>query len=681
MTDPVTQSMLAPSTDPVVASMLAPHFDEVPAGMDRGTFSPGGALVQTVTGAAGAIAGGLRGLNEGLWDLGAGRGWNQAAKDASTAVRNTEQAVTIPANPATQEAMASDYNPLNWVGMLGKKAGETAQDLGASPGVSTAIETGINALPMALGVDTVRGALGRIGKTVPPVITPEDVVSGNGPTINPQAYVKVNDALKGTGLSAQDLPVGMATDALNAAGNGLLRNNYLKAQAEAAQVGTHLTEGQATGDPALYSHEVNSAGVVGGEPYAQVFAQQRAAVHNYLNKTLGAESAADPVEAGRSTLARIATIDQQMQDAITQAYDKVKNSEGRSANLDAEHFYMDAQGALEHDNVTQFVPPEIGNLYDSITSGKLPLTVDTMTAFDKILSRAQRSLTDGNQVHAVGVIRNALNNTPVADSVGADAIQAYQQARSMARQRFELADPKSQNYVPAYAAMRKTVGNASNDEFLAALQNGTANADPGSWFQTNVMRGKAGDVQKLGNYFRNNGAADQMGIVEQGALSSIKDAITKGNPDIDRTGLAAKKLQDSLQLPSMPNVLSPKLYQGLQYLSNTLSRMKLEPEGGTVNWSKSAVTHKNFQSGVGGAVGGLARHAVERQGPLGRIAVAAKDVATEGLRRRSQRMQAEQSLQPNFASKPTPPTIAQKATEAAEKGIPLSQLLGQRNNQ
>jgi hypothetical protein len=46
--------------------------------------------------------------------------------------------------------LASPYNPMNWVGMAGKKAGEISQDLGASPAVSAGVETGATALPLLL---------------------------------------------------------------------------------------------------------------------------------------------------------------------------------------------------------------------------------------------------------------------------------------------------------------------------------------------------------------------------------------------------------------------------------------------------------------------------------------------------------------------------------------------------
>lgn len=49
------------------------------------------------------------------------------------------------------KGLESDYNPLTWPGKGLKKIGEVSQEMGASPGFSTAIETGGNALLLALG--------------------------------------------------------------------------------------------------------------------------------------------------------------------------------------------------------------------------------------------------------------------------------------------------------------------------------------------------------------------------------------------------------------------------------------------------------------------------------------------------------------------------------------------------
>lgn len=69
----------------------------------------------------------------------------------------------------TAQALGSPYNPLNWPGMIAKKGGESAQEHGASPLAATALETGLDALPMVLGMrgpKALEGAAPRIEPTI-----------------------------------------------------------------------------------------------------------------------------------------------------------------------------------------------------------------------------------------------------------------------------------------------------------------------------------------------------------------------------------------------------------------------------------------------------------------------------------------------------------------------------------
>lgn len=125
-----------------------------------------------LTGIGSTIIGGWRGLSE------IARGGSLA--DAANAVREeTEKRTYQPESAggkAGAEALASDYNPLNWPGMLAKKAGEKAQDLGASPGVATAIETGLNAAPLLFA----RGGKGA----AKPAAVPELAARAGGEAVN-----------------------------------------------------------------------------------------------------------------------------------------------------------------------------------------------------------------------------------------------------------------------------------------------------------------------------------------------------------------------------------------------------------------------------------------------------------------------------------------------------------------
>lgn len=106
---------------------------------------------QTAANLATGIGSSILGGYHGLATLATGGTLDDAANAVREAqAKGTYQPPEGSAGAKAVEALASPFNPLNWIGIAGKKAGEFAQDLGASPGVATAIETGINAAPMVI---------------------------------------------------------------------------------------------------------------------------------------------------------------------------------------------------------------------------------------------------------------------------------------------------------------------------------------------------------------------------------------------------------------------------------------------------------------------------------------------------------------------------------------------------
>lgn len=636
---------------------------------DRGHFNPLGAALKLAGSAAGSVAGGYR----GLYDVATGKSAEQAAKDVTT----TQEALTPTVNPATEEALASKYNPLNWVGMAGKYAGEKAQELGASPGVATAVETGINALPMLAGVRGIREPLANRFTSQAPV--------------NP--VTAIDTALEGTGKTIRDLSPELQAKTLEAATQGPLRADILKAQVDADGI-TSLTEGQATGDPHLFAKEVETAKRAGkdqpppgSQEYASHFERQRQDLLNYLDNKLGAGVGVTPESAGTAAITKIAQIDKNLSDGVNQAYNKVRDSEGRSAKLDPEDFYTKAESALERDNSTAFLPKEIAGIYDAYTSGKMPLTVDSMMSFDKILSRAARTTQDGNALHAINIVRKALNDTSISGEAGAQAAADYAAARNLARQRFELTDPKSQRYIPAYDAAMKAMGNASHDEFIAALQNGTANISGAKWFDSNVAKATPSAAKKLMQGFNAVGATNEASLLQQGLLRSIRDDVVKGNPLVgERQNLSGDALSRVLadKSPTLSQVLSPDAMEGLNKLSRTATKIQRAPQGSPINYSGTSAA-LDYMGQVPGQVAKQAATAAGGAvaGPVGAAAVEGgirlRDVLKGSKAAKQARAEAERAVNPPLSEAAPTPSLGQRFAKRAAEGLTLSQFLGDRN--
>src|SRR5574337_343048 len=113
----------------------------------------------TVMPVVGSIAAGYR----GLWDTVLGRGVDKANQDIQSTENDLSQAPINTAEKAGQEVAQSNWNQLNWPGLLVTKAGSAlgneAERLGAPPWLSTALNV---APAAAASLLPLKGAL-RVG--------------------------------------------------------------------------------------------------------------------------------------------------------------------------------------------------------------------------------------------------------------------------------------------------------------------------------------------------------------------------------------------------------------------------------------------------------------------------------------------------------------------------------------
>jgi hypothetical protein len=519
-----------------------------------------------------------------------------------------------------------------------------------------------------------------------------NLLGKTGPTAADTAAQGVIDqTLNEAGIKTTDLPPEMidgVRDQVRQAieTGGTVDRASLRAQAEAASlpIPIKLTRGQASGDPAQYAAEQEAAKIAGKgpNPALQLMTENNQKLIDNLDE-MGARGAPSAAEAGTAGLAALARIDQRLDQAKNAAYSAVRDSSGRSAKLDPEAFYMNAEGALERDNAARFLPENIHQIYSDITEGRLPFTVDTMTSFDKILSRAQRTTQDGNAEHAIGLVRQALAETPVSGEAGAQAITAYQRARGLARAQFALSDPKEQTFIPGFAAMLKGMGNATHDEFIAALQGGTANIDPAQWFTKNVMRDTPAALKKLTSFLQQGGDEGRQALqsLQHGTMGAIRDSVIQGNDQIGRavfSNNAMGKVMD--RADTLRQILPTDTVNALSRLYNTSSRISGVPYKSAVNWSNTAAASINLQTArdVAGTVGNVAASAL----PGGRQVLAVKGVVGDLAKARAARQAAQEATEPLYATPGTAGVRAGKrAAYAAVPGVTLSTLLSGQSSQ
>lgn len=220
------------------------------------------------------------------------------------------------------------------------------------------------------------------------------------------------------------------------------------------------TLGQLTRDPMQWANEKNLSGVRlatpqgEGNPLAARFQAQNNRLQEVFDG-VGANSATDPLTAGQTIMGALREGDKPVKAAVDDAYTAARGmAGGRMVELDRGTFSQTANAALDEGMWGRFLPADVRGLLNDISSGKAPFTVEAGEQIDGILSAAQREAGHGTPQHsAIAVIRNALRETPfapgpaeagrlgaVAIDEGAAAREAFQQARSAARQRFASID-------------------------------------------------------------------------------------------------------------------------------------------------------------------------------------------------------------------------------------------------
>lgn len=410
-----------------------------------------------------------------------------------------------------------------------------------------------------------------------------------------------------------------------------------RADAGALPVPVQLTRGQAARDPMQFAWEQRVAGQEGvGEPLSDLLASQNRALIANLNE-LGANKAVQPFEASLQIIKHIEGLDEALRGRINAAYAAVRNSAGRPARVSTEGFTQAAKNRLTEGHpelagmtgLADYLPEVVRKQYNEIATGKLPLTVDTIQFLDRAWGGVQRGAIDDTAKKAIGALRSALNETPVDDAIGQESMQAYQAARALAKQRFDMIEAN-----PAYKA----------------ITDGTKQAEPDKFFQTfvagsNVAQLKGlkqligpGNTQMLqntliGNLKRTalNRASDENGVFSQAAYNKV--------------------LQDPVQGPRLRELFAdnPKTLDQLYRVGRVAENLIKIPAASKVNTSNTASAAANIVRDVARSETGQALTSMLPNWMTG----AGRIVSDAGRKVEESRL-VEQAVQPGVTAAPLP---------------------------
>ena len=353
--------------------------------------------------------------------------------------------------------------------------------------------------------------------------------------------------------------------------------------AEFQTIGATPTRGMVTQDPVRITQEMNLAKMGanssdgGLQGLARVQNQNNARLIDVMNES-GANRG-DPFRAGQQTIGAIQGRDADMASRVTGLYQQARDTSGRSAQLDGAAFTRAANQALDEGLLGGALPPDVANHMNRIARGEVPFDVNYAEQLKTRIAALQRATSDGSARMALGTVRRALDETPLMSAptvnpgnlpsvpgtvppspmqLGQESINAFNEARNAARQRFgwqESARP------------------------IEAALNG---AQPDKFVENFVIRGSVADASAVAR----NAPVEE---VKTAILSHLKEKALGGAADeVGKFSQSAyNKALNQIGDRKLAFFFTPEEVNQLRTVGRVASYMQNQPVGSAVNNSNS----------------------------------------------------------------------------------------------
>ena len=290
------------------------------------------------------------------------------------------------------------------------------------------------------------------------------------------------------------------------------------------RVGATPTRGTLTLDPAQITREQNLARMginstdTGLHGLAKVQNENNTALIAAMNR-LGA-GADDVHGAGARAIGALQRGLDTDKGAISDLYGLARDSAGRSFPLDGHAFTTTANKLLDDGLLGGALPPSVQQHLNRIAAGEVPFAVDYAEQLKTAMGKLQRATNDGQQRMALGLVRQALDDTPVlelgrgAQAAGARAVGGGQPYAGGV----EMGEQARQAFDRARLANRDMMRRVERIPGLRAVYEGSA--APDDFVQRFVIgRGaRAADTQRL---------ADELRRSDPQALEAVRGSIAQ----------------------------------------------------------------------------------------------------------------------------------------------------------
>lgn len=463
--------------------------------------------------------------------------------------------------------------------------------------------------------------------------------TANAILANPTSQ-QIDNAMAQAGITLDKLPSAVQQAIRSDVAKALKTGNEvspdaLRRLADYRAVGATPTRSNLTLNPVDVTHERNLAkiGANSSDPAAQQLAMNQndnnASLIRGLNE-LGADTADDAYTAGRKIISTLGERNTDVKSVIDGLYANARATNGRSAGLDSHFFTNRANDLLDESLLGGKLPADVRNLVNKAATGEMPLTVDVAEQLKTRIGDLQRATTDKAERMALGLVRKALDDTPLipGQGIGQDAINAFNAARRTNAKWMRIVDR-----TPSLASIRDGV---EPDKFVQTFITGN-----------NV---KASDLNALRKAVKHS--PETMNAVRSQILAHLKNKALNGAADDvgNFSPVAFNKALKDIGREKLKVFFGDGDIEQLRAIGRVASYEKFQPAGSAVNNSNTAAA--TFSA----LVDKLINNGVVRKIPFGSAVVAnpVQDVATAIGARNALNTGRALVLEPERAAKTIP---------------------------
>lgn len=428
--------------------------------------------------------------------------------------------------------------------------------------------------------------------------------------INPESVQQaveqqVRLKLEGVGINWSELEprvrVGLINEARQAMRTGgELNGEALRRLTDFQSVrGSVPTRGMLSLDPVQITRERNlakmgaNASDSGLQGLARAENQNNQALINSINDIgAGAQGASDSFAVGSRAIGALESGLNRERATIGELYSAARDTAGRSFPLNGQQFTANANRALDDALLGGALPSSVSEHMNRIATGQVPFTVDYAEQLKTAIGNLQRNTSDGQTRMALGVVRRALDDTPVlglgeqgtmagARTVNPGNLPAIPGATNLGEQSIEA-------FNQARRANRAMMSRVESNPALKAIYD--EKAAPDNFIQRYVTgsSAKVGDVNRLAQELRNDPEA--FSAVRNNIAAWLKErAIGAGTNDevakFSATGY--RRALDEIGERKLAAFFDPQEISQLRSVGRVADYMTVQPAGSAVNNSNS----------------------------------------------------------------------------------------------